>query len=163
MSDLIAYIKAENAEVKAKQAANPGSLYSLLLEDASWWADRGVLTVDDYKRWEYTSVMSDLAKEAYGTRSMCPDINNMSLAELKAEYNIMANIAEQNFLAEQAKQKECIAEFETAIENTIAIGAGDRETAIAWLRDNDDGYIDDDYFEYCNNLPYGYLNGHRPG
>jgi len=163
MSELIALIKAENLEKLALQAANPGTVYGLLSEDAGWWADRNVTTVAQYERWGYECVMSDLAKEAYGTRSMCPDTANMSLAELKEAYEDLSNMAEANFKAEQAEEAEAVVQFEATVAKTIETGAGDRETAITWLRAAEGDEHDDNYFEYCNNLPYGYINGHRPG
>ena len=151
MSKLIAHIQKLNAEAKAKQEANPGSIYGLLSEDEAWWADRNVTTVAQYERWGYECVMSDLAKEAYGTRSMCPDTASMSLEELKAEHDRLCEIADENFNEEQRFQAKAVAEFEASVTNLINSGAGDRETAIRWLRDSDEGVRDNNYLEYCNN------------
>jgi len=145
MSVLTLYIKQENKKSQAKMDANEGWFIGMLDETVEWWAERDVHTVEDFKRWEFESVMSDIAKDAYGTRSACPDTSDMNLEEL---------------------ENQSIAEFEDAITNAIAIGAGDRDNAIKWLRDaegDEHAQHDDNYFEYSNNLPYGYLNGKRPG
>jgi len=166
MSVLTLYIKAENKKSQAKMDANEGWFIGMLDETVEWWAERDVHTVEDFKRWEFESVMSDIAKDAYGTRSACPDTSDMNLEELEACYNQLCNAAEQAADEEREWQNQSIVEFEAAITNAIAIGAGDRENAIKWLRDaegDEDCQHDDNYFEYSNNLPYGYLNGKRPG
>jgi len=158
MSDLIKYIAAENQHAKDRMANEPGTYIGLLSEDAAWWADYKVYTVDQFKRWEIEVVMSDLAKEAYGTRRACPDTSNMSFDELKAEYDRMCEIANDNYEAEMAEQALAVKAFEKQIKSTIELGASDRETAVRWLQDNDEFMgSGDGYFEFCNNLPYGYL------
>lgn len=166
MSELIEFIKAENDKDRKRMELEPGLMCGLLVEDEKWWAGHDVHTVEDFKRWEMTSVMSDLAKDAYGTRSACPDISNMSLKELEECYDSLCKAADAAVDEEREWQKKSIAEFEAAVANAIELGAGDRDNAIKWLRDaeqDEHAERDDNYFEYCNNLPYGYISGQRPG
>lgn len=158
MSVLTLYIKAENKKAEARMSAEEGLFVGLLSESESWWAERDVYTVEQFKRWEFESVMSDLAKEAYGTRSACPDTSEMSLEELEATYDRLCEVAHENFLEEERQQAESVVTFEAAVTNLIETGASDRKTALRWLVDaeGDESGLNS-YFEYCNNLPYGYL------
>ena len=163
MSELIAHIKELNAEAKAWEAKAPGRAVGLLLEDEKWWNEtRDVYTVEDFKRWEIEATLSDLAKEAYGTRRACPDTTGMSLAELEEVQDRLIAAAEATFREEQRERAVAVKEFEATVMGLIDTGASDRETAIRWLRsagNDQDEMFDDNYFEYCNNLPYGYLKG----
>jgi len=163
MSVLTLYIKQENKKAKARMEAEEGLFIGLMSEDESWWAERDVYTVEQYERWGYEVIMSDLAKEAYGTRRMCPDTSNMSLDELKAEYNRMSDIASANFEAEKAAQLISVTEFEATIVKMIEAGAEDREAALNWLIGAEDVNEDISFFEYCNDVPYGYISGVRAG
>jgi len=60
---------------------------------------------------------------------------------------------------EERQQRLAAVAFECAIQKTIRVGAGDRDTAIRWLMDADDCDGDNGMFEYLNNLPYGYIAG----
>lgn len=167
MSALTDFIKEDNKKNQARMDAEEGLFIGMLDETVEWWAERDVHSVDQFKRWEYTSCMSDIAKDAYGTRSACPDTTNMSLEELKACYDSLCDAAEAAINEEQEWQKQSITEFEAAVAGIIEnTSAGDRETAIRWLREaeqDEHAERDDNYFEYCNNLPYGYISGQRPG
>ena len=56
-------------------------------------------------------------------------------------------------------QKEIsIEEFEQILLEVIRVGAKNRTTAIRWIKSQDPFWADDEqYMEYCLNLPYGYL------
>jgi len=158
MIELIDFIKAENAKSQAEMDANPGTFIGMLAESFEWWNEQGIHTIEDFKRWEMEAVMSNLAKEAYGTRSMCPDTRNMTFNELEVAYDDLCKAAEQAYLESKAAQELCVKQFESKLVELQAAGAGDRETALRWLRDAEDNeYMDDGYFEYTFNLPYGYL------
>ena len=44
------------------------------------------------------------------------------------------------FEAEEAHKKECLKKFEALVQETIANGAGNEETALRWLSQNDTFY-----------------------
>jgi hypothetical protein len=50
-----------------------------------------------------------------------------------------------------------ILNFESLLHDLIASGAGDRDTAVKWLRDTDVYFDHDDYMEFEFHLPLGYL------
>ena len=47
--------------------------------------------------------------------------------------------------------------FEKRVEETIALGAKNRETAIKWIHDAEDTDNDDEYLCYRLGLPYTYF------
>jgi hypothetical protein len=104
------------------------------------------------------SILSDMHKDAYGFRPRNEEfwagLDTPEACARRAEDlepAIRASIEEEN-----AREVRCIEIFEAAIQRTVEVGAGDRETAIRWLRDGEE---DARYFEYDNGLPYGYLKG----
>jgi len=159
MSDLQKYIDLHNAEVDAYMAANPGCYRSKMC-DAAHYAEDGVFTVEQYEMQEMLNTMSDLAKAAYGTRRACPDTDGLSFKEVSALYDGMLEDLDRATREQEAEQADAVKEFEASVTRTMETGSVDRETAIRWLRDaeqDDQAKFDDDYFCYCNNLPYGYL------
>ena len=159
MNELLTYIKKQNAETKAWVDAEPGRWAGYIPEDMDFWAKRNVFTVRDYEMDEMLSTISDLAKDAYGTRSACPDVSGMSYEELSVVYDRMVDAVNAAAVAEQEGEKKRIEAFEKLVANTIELGAGNRETAIKWLMDaENDSYIDNDYFCYKYGIPYGYLD-----
>jgi len=159
MSKLQAHIDKHNAEVVAYNAANPGC-HRFQMPNAAHYAEDGIYTVEQLEMTEMLNTMSDLAKAAYGTRSACPNTDGLSFQEVSALYDSMLVDLEHAEMHEQAYQAECIARFEKSVADAIAMGAGDRETAVRWLREaeqDDEASERDEYFEYGNNLPYGYL------
>jgi len=85
-----------------------------------------------------------------------------TLERLREEADSISAAVEASIKTEHEMELEAIREFEEAVQRTIEAGAGNRETAIRWLREADDDVQyqkDDGYFEYCNGLPYGYLKG----
>lgn len=161
--ELVDYIQASNAETKAWVDAAPGRWAGYApdpIEDADFYIERGIFTVRDYEYDNMASTISDLAKEAYGTRSACPDIRGMSFEELSAAYDSMLDAAKQAAEEEKSRQEESVKRFEAKIQNLIEMGAGDRETAMRWYKDSLDEFdraYGDEYIEYCEDLPYGYL------
>lgn len=103
---------------------------------------------------------SDFHKSLYGFRPRPSAEQWMSLTWLEARIAELHAAAPAIEAEERESERLAIAAFETLVQNTMALGAGDRATAIRWLRDatGDDYAINDDgYFEYTHHLPYGYL------
>ncbi len=111
------------------------------------------------------AIFSDLCKEVYGTRSParkyghlyryyheCDEEKQKIWDELCAQLDVVQ-------AEEEAREKESIADFEARIAKTIALGAGNRETAIKWIVQSED--IDDynympGYAAWIFNLPDSY-------
>lgn len=106
--------------------------------------------------------ISDASKDAQGFRTRM-DISGMTIEELMVEADYWEGRVIEAIEDERAHEKEAVAEFEQLVADTINMGAGDRETAIRWLKSSDEWYENDEsYFEYSWGLPYGYIAGNRP-
>jgi hypothetical protein len=64
----------------------------------------------------------------------------MTDAELNTEIESASKINEENFKAEKKAEELAIAEFKTLVKETIDLGAGDEETALRWLTQNEEFY-----------------------
>lgn len=115
----------------------------------------------------------DEHKSAYGTKGRHYGLWNeqgevdttrwtLVQLEMKADY-LAADIHEQ-LAQERQWEQEAVIEFTKLVEDTIAMGAKDTQTALRWILDGDDDYQygGAGYFEYCNSLPYGFLKTNYP-
>lgn len=103
--------------------------------------------------------ISDVSKSATGCR-MRYDISEMSIAELEELCTYWGEASDRAVERERKEQEEAVARFEARVTNIIECGAGDRETALRWIRDAQDEFdrmYGDEYLEYSLGLPYGYL------
>ena len=159
MSKLLDHIKAKNAEAQAWADAESGRIAGMIVEDLAHWERCNIRTVEQYEHYMIAAGVWDLYKEVTGIRPRWMNMDDMSIAELEGEHDRLLDELIDVQKEEKASQDEMVKEFETLIGTTIEIGAGDRETALRWIRDADDEQMkyDDAYFEYCNGLPYGYL------
>jgi hypothetical protein len=117
-----------------------------------------------FKTWEEMSRKEQLAathydfyKEVHGIRPRWIDYDAMTEQELEAEMEFLGKQAEVVFAEEAAREKEMIAQFERDVAATIAIGAGDRETALRWIMEGSDCRGDWEFLCYERGLPYGYF------
>ena len=99
----------------------------------------------------------DAYKDAYGFRPRGHNISTMTEQELEHEISELAQITERNQKQEELEQQEAITRFEKRVEETIALGAKNRETAIKWIHDAEDTGGDDEYLCYRLGLPYTYF------
>ena len=119
-------------------------------------------TMQEFKE-EMYGYISDASKDAQGFRTRF-DYTTYTAEELMKEAvywegQVVISIAE-----DKIREDECIVEFEKLIADTIACGAGDRDTAIRWLKSSDEtSQHDEYYFEYTHGLPYGYMSGKKVG
>jgi len=160
MNELTAHIKAENAKTAAWVAEDPDNRWAgMIVEDPAHWAEYGITTVAGYERHMMIETYVDLYKSVHGIKPRWVNFDDMSDEELKQDYdNLLVALDEEN--ARQAEaEKRAVKEFEALVESTIACGAGDRKTALRWIRDGEgeQAKFDDGYFEHCHGLPYGYL------
>ena len=103
------------------------------------------------------SYISDASKDAQGFRTRM-DISGMTIEQLMVEADYWEGRVIEAIEEDRAREAEAVIEFEKLIADTIELGAADRETAIRWLKANDEyNEYDEGYFEYTYGLPYGYL------
>ena len=105
------------------------------------------------------SYISDASKGVQGVRSRF-DWSEFTLVQLCMQGDRWSERVLESIQEDKIREDEAIAEFEGTIAATIESGAGDRKTAIRWLKeaytDDDDGYFDERYFLYHHELPYSY-------
>lgn len=105
------------------------------------------------------NLISDLHKDAYGFRpseSFWSTFAAFNPDQKQALWDSM--IADLNSSIEEDRklQEEAVVKFEDRVDNLMH-DSTTRKSVVKWLMDADDVGGDVDYFEYLNNLPYGYL------
>jgi hypothetical protein len=68
----------------------------------------------------------------------------MTLQELKDESDYISRACETAMAEEEAQEKHCEQEFKKLIQETIELGAGDEETALRWLTQDNNFYHSQD-------------------
>ena len=117
-----------------------------------------------FKTWDELSrkeqlecIFWDTYKDAYGFRPRGHGISAMTEQQLECEISELTQIIGRNQKQEELEQREAIIRFEKRVEETIALGAKNRETAIKWIHDAEDTGRDDEYLCYRLGLPYTYF------
>lgn len=120
--------------------------------------------MSEFKTWEEMSVLEqmqcqywDMYKDAYGVRPRGVDTSSWTEVEFEAEFKLLGEIIEQEYIARKEAEARDIAKFEQHVINTICMGAKDRETALRWIMDSSSADGDWEYFCFLNGLPYGYF------
>ena len=83
-------------------------------------------------------------KDAFGTKGRHYDFNSMSLQELKDEADYISKAVSESMEQEAQIEQEREAEFKALIQDTIGLGAGDEETALRWLTQDEEFYHSQD-------------------
>lgn len=118
---------------------------------------------------EYTfsyDLFSDVYKDAHGFRPRNHRFYDADTTDAERQRIWDYTLAEVERAIEEDRRLERLAieRFEKRIADLISIGAGDRETAVRWIRDT---YTDGDYeervsfIEFDLGLPYGYIANDR--
>ena len=101
-------------------------------------------------------IYSDMHKDAYGFRPR-NDVSAWTLEDFEQEFEDLGRIINADMEREEAEQEKAVNDFEARVRDTIATGAGDRETAIRWIDTAEDAGGDREYLCFLLNLPYGYF------
>ena len=108
------------------------------------------------QREELQQIIWDVAKDATGCRPRWIDFDNSTIEELEATLALYSKMAAEQAELEAEMDAEAVRDYENAIEQSIELGAGDRETAVRWLIDANttaDGYVDVDHIMWSMGLP----------
>ena len=151
MSDLQKYIEAENAKWIAECEANGAEWYTTTVSDPAHWAEMDVFTVEDYKRYQLVSYISDAHKDAYGFRPRGYDFDRMTMDQLKEWADELSAEVAREIEREDARKADAVAEFKALVQSTIEMGAGDEETAIRWLTSDEEFYHEQDVEHWVYN------------
>ena len=98
------------------------------------------LTIEQYERQSLISYISDAHKDAYGFRPRGYNYAEWSIADLEAEADRLSEAVTRAIEAEKVEQNRAVEAFEQAVQNTIAMGADNRATALRWLTDAETFY-----------------------
>lgn len=80
---LAEHLAALNAEKQAWMDAGPDRWTGFWVEDLAHWAEIGVYTVEDFKRYDLETLVWDMYKDVCGFRPRHLDLKAMSLQELE--------------------------------------------------------------------------------
>jgi hypothetical protein len=106
------------------------------------------------------SYISDASKDATGCRFRF-DYTQYTLIQLLMQGDSWTMRVIDAIEESKREEALAVAEFEATVSTTIEMGAGDRATAIRWIKDawkhdESDDYFDASYFLYHHGLPYSY-------
>lgn len=98
-----------NAEKLAWMAAGPDRWTGLYTEDLAHWAEYGVYTVAQFKRYENESSFWEMYKEVFGVRPRHVNLKDMSDAELEQELNLLGRMMEDEIRREEEWEADIMA------------------------------------------------------
>ena len=87
------------------------------------------------ERNDLLNIMSDMHKDAYGFRPRHINYDMFTDAELEAECDSYQEVMTKNEELEAKHLEASLETFEGLINKTIAMGAGNRKTALRWIVD----------------------------
>lgn len=133
MTDLLTHLQTENAKTQAWINEDPMNRWAgLITEDLDHWASYGIHTVEDYEIYNFQATYSDMYKEAYGFRPR-HDTSSWTKETWKVELDRVEADLEAEIEDEKAREEACVNSFKELVQNTIQCGAGDYDTALRWL------------------------------
>lgn len=103
---LAEHLAALNAEKQAWMDAGPDRWTGLYTEDLAHWAEIGVHTVEDFKRYELESLIWEMYKDVTGCRPRHIDFKSMSMEELERECDLLGRMMEDEIRREEEWLKE---------------------------------------------------------
>lgn len=104
MTTLLQHIESLNAQADLMMEQEPGLWMSKYTDDMSHWADMGVFTVEDFKRYELINGISDASKDLYGCRLRL-DWDEMSIEDMERTYDNICNQLRLQYEEEKAAEE----------------------------------------------------------
>ena len=107
MITLAQHLANLNAEKLAWVAVDPDNRWTgLYSEDLAHWAEIGVLTVRDFRRYELQSLVWEMYKDVVGIRPRHMDFDSMSLEDLEREVDYLGSRMEAEIEAEKEWERQ---------------------------------------------------------
>jgi len=151
-------LESKKAEMEAWVAEDPNHRWGgYATTDLDHWESYGVRSVADYEHHTLVSEVFEITREVYGYKPNWGALNAMSDDELEAELESLTRSAELEREAEAKQQARNVEKFEQRVQETIAMGAGNRETAIKWIMEAEDVERGYDELRYVLDLPDDYF------
>lgn len=120
--------------------------------------------MSEFKSWDEMSELEqaqcqfwDMYKDAYGVRPRGIDTSTWTLDDFTSEFAALSQAIEREEIIRREDEAVAVVKFEAQVQESIKIGAADRETAIRWMHEAHETNGDDDYLCYCLGLPYGFF------
>ncbi len=104
---------------------------------------------------ELEQIYCELHKDVYGVKARWYKAD--SIEQARKDLDALEATGKSVWAQEKADQILAASIFETRVTETIALGAGDRATAIKWIHDAEETAGDDEYLCWTLGLKYGYL------
>lgn len=116
---LAQHLKNLNAEKQAWMDAGPDRWTGFWVEDLAHWAEMGVTTVAEFKRYDNETLFWDMYKEVTGCRPRHVNLKDMSDEELEKEINLLGRMMEDEIKREEewAAEEMAYAQEDAEIEN----------------------------------------------
>jgi len=107
MTSLASHLAALNAEKLAWVAEDPANRWTgLWVEDLSHWAEMGIHSVAQFKRYENETLFWDMYKEVTGCRPRHINLKDMSDEVLEKEINLLGRMMEDEIRREEEWQRQ---------------------------------------------------------
>lgn len=120
--ELAQYLRSINAKTEAWVAEDPDNRWAgMVTEDLSHWAEMGIHTVAQYKRYDLETLVWDMYKDAYGFRPRHIDFKSMTDEELQKEADYLGRAIERQIEEDkewEAEMMECA--YQDAVEEDEA-------------------------------------------
>ena len=120
--------------------------------------------MEDLRSWEELSDLEraactywDMYKDAHGVRPRGIDTSSWTLADFDKEFEYLGNVIQQEEALRKEEEAAAVIRFSKLVEDTIAAGAADRETALRWIMDASNCLGDWEFLCYEHGLPYRYF------
>lgn len=154
---LLMHLEAEKAKTLAWVAEDPENRWAgYSTTSIEHWAESGVYSVEQYDRYNMLGSLSDLSKDVYGFR-MRYNTDIMTDAEMQDIYDDLLEQLQGVIEQEKHVEQEAIKEFEATVSRLMEQLGASRIKVIEWLMDAENA-DSNDYFCFCNDLPYGYID-----
>ena len=154
---LLIHLEAERDKTRAWVAEDPENRWAgYSTTELDHWAESGVYSIEQYERYNLEGIISDLSKEVYGFR-MRYNVSTMTTKELQDIHESLFNDLQGVIEQEKHVEDEAVKDFEATVSRLMEQQGIDRPTVIKWLMDAEDAQ-ENDYFCFCNDLPYGYID-----
>lgn len=106
MTTLLQHLQTLNAEKQAWMDACPDRWTGFYTEDLAHWAEIGVETVAQFKRYENETLFWEMYKDVTGCRPRHVNLKDMSDEELEKEIDLLGRMMEDEIRREEEWQKE---------------------------------------------------------
>jgi hypothetical protein len=106
---------------------------------------------------ELQCIYWDMYKDAHGFRPRHVDTFHWTEEMFVAEFEALELVIRQEDLQRAFAEGKAAARFEARVDDLMATGAKDAETAIRWIMDAEGANGDQAFAEYLLGLPYGYI------